>query len=100
MFQAIVHAPALRPGARLCLSDLAQGPGSPPGHLTAGVAVTLRFGVCCPTLGSGAIVERRADIATLRVAGARWRLHRCPARGGIDAAGLVAEDWFVMDRAL
>ena len=99
MFQAIVHAPALRPGARLCLSDLAQTSGSTPTRLAAGDAVALRYGVCCPDHGSGAITEVRADIATLRVAGAHWRLHRCPSGGGVDVPGLVAEDWFVMARA-
>ncbi len=98
MFQAIVHAPALRPGARLCLSDLSQTPTMPPARLAAGDAVMLRFGVCCPEHGSGAIVDIAADLATLRVAETRWRLHRCPRRSGVDVPGLVAEDWFVVDR--
>ena len=99
MFQAIVHAPALRPGARLCLSDLAQTPSTPPAHLAAGDDVALRFGACCPDHGNGAIESLEADSATLRVAAARWRLHRCPTSGGIDVPGLVAEDWFVVERA-
>ena len=98
MFQAIVHAPALRPGARLCLSDLAQTPTIPPVRPAVGDSVALRFGACCPDHGSGAITEIEADSATLRVAEARWRLHRCPMKGGIDVPGLVAEDWFVVDR--
>ncbi len=99
MFQAIVHAPALRPGARLCLSDLAQTVTTPPARLVAGVGVTLRFGTCCPDHGSGAITALEADSATLRVADTRWRLHRCPARAGIDLPGMISEDWFVVDRA-
>ena len=99
MFQAIVHAPALRPGARLSLSDLAQTPTAPPARLTAGDDVAIRFGACCPDHGSGAVMACEADSATLRVAGTLWRLHRCPAHGGIDLPGLIAEDWFVMDGA-
>ncbi len=97
MFQAIVHAPKLRPGARLCLSDLAQTPTSPPARLAAGDGVALRFGACCPDHGSGAITSREADNATLRVADTRWRLHRCPAQGGVDLPGMISEDWFVID---
>ena len=99
MFQAIVHAPALRPGARLCLSDLAQTPTTPPARLSAGAGVALRYGACCPDHGSGAITAIDSDSATLHVADTRWRLHRCPAHGGVDLPGLVSEDWFVVDRA-
>ena len=99
MFQAIVHAPALRLGAKLCLSDLSQTRTRPPAPLASGDAIMLRFGVCCPDHGSGAVTDVEADEATLRVANARWRLHRCPKRGGVDVPGLIAEDWFVVDRA-
>ena len=99
MFQAIVHAPALRPGARLCLSDLGQTPALRPADLTAGERVVLRFGTCCPWHGAGAITEVGTGTAILRVAEDRWRLHRCPSGGGIDIPGLVAEDWFVVERA-
>lgn len=98
MFQAIVHAPRLRPGARLCFSDLDQTPTLPPARLTAGDVVALRFGPCCPDHGTGAVTARATDTATLRVAGALWRLHRCPFGGGVDVAGLMAEDWFVVER--
>lgn len=96
MYQAIVHAPKLRPGARLCLSNLAQTPTTLPTRLAPGDAVALRFGVCCPDHGSGAITALEAESATLQVAGRQWRMVRCPARSGIDLPGLIAEDWFVV----
>ena len=98
MFQAIVHAPVLRPGVRLCLSDLGQTPTQPPAALAAGDDVALRFGACCPAHGAGAIIDLEAETAILRVAEARWRLHRCPFGGGVDVPGLLAEDWFVVER--
>ena len=98
MFQAIVHAPALQPGARLCVSDLRQTATAPPAHLAAGDPVALRFGTCCPDHGQGAITDLEGGTATLRISTVRWRLHRCPQDGGIDVPGLVAEDWFVVDR--
>ena len=98
MFQAIVHAPALRPGARLCLSDLSQSATRQPSRPAAGDAVILRFGTCCPDHGGGAITDVGIGTAILRVAGTPWRLSRCPMEGGVDVPGLVAEDWFVVDR--
>lgn len=97
VFQAIVHAPMLRPGARLCFSDLAQTSIKPPTCLMVGDSVVIRYGACCPDHGTGAITSLEADLATLRVAQAQWRLRRCPMRGGIDVPGLVGEDWFVVD---
>ena len=98
MYQAIVHAPALRAGARLCLSDLRQTLVARPRRPQAGDTLSLRFGVCCPALGAGIFTAIEDRMATVQIADARWRLGRCPSDGGIEIPGLTAEDWFVVGR--
>ncbi len=96
-FLAIVHAPALRRGARLCIADLAQTLGRPPVAMSDGAEISLRFGTCCPDLASGAIVgcDAGRDEAVLTVDDATWTIRRSRV-GGIGVPGLVAEDWFVV----
>ncbi len=98
-FMAIVHAPALRSGARICICDLDQTIDEPPSELVIGSEVALRFGTCCPSLASGAIqaCDLGADEAVLRIADADWTIRRSH-EGGVNVAGLVAEDWFVVGR--
>ena len=94
-FLAIVHAPALRRGARVCIADLAQTLDHAPVAITSGAEILLRFGTCCPDLASGAIAECDRDEAVLTVDQATWTIRRSPV-GGVSVPGLVAEDWFVV----
>ena len=98
-FLAIVHAPALRPGARLSIADLAQTLEGPPARLAPGAKLDLRFGTCCPNLACGAILgcNATADEAVLGIAGFDYTIRRCRKHGGVEIPGLVAEDWFVID---
>ena len=97
-FLAIVHAPALRLGARLCISDLEQTADKPPASIAPGAQIDLRFGTCCPDLLSGAIglCDTASEEAVLRVADADWHIRRSND-GGVRAPGLVADDWFVVE---
>ena len=97
-FMAIVHAPALRSGARLCISDLDQAPGQPPHGLAAGSTIELRYGTCRPALACAAISARDDDEAVLRTAEADWTIRRSDS-GGVDVPGLMADDWIVIGRA-
>ena len=96
-FVAIVHAPALRSGARLCISDLEQTPDQPPHGLSAGATVELRYGTCCPSLACAAISAREDDKAVLRTAEADWTIRL--SGGGVNVPGLMADDWIVVGRA-
>ena len=96
-FVAIVHAPALRFGARLCISDCDQTPEQPPAGIAVGSEIVLRYGTCCPALACGAISARDLDEAVLHTADADWTIRRSE-RGGVDVPGLVADDWFVVAR--
>ena len=97
-FLAIVHAPMLRLGARLCISDLAQTPDRAPMPIAPGAEIDLRFGTCCPDRMSGAIglCDTSSEEAVLRVADADWHIRRS-GKGGVRAPGLVADDWFVVE---
>ena len=98
-FLAIVHSPVLRPGARLCIADLAQSVEKPPEPLSRGADVSLRFGTCCPDLAVGAVdtCDAQTEEAVLRVAESRWAIRRSHS-GEIAIPGLKAESWFVVDR--
>ena len=96
-FVAIVHAPSLRSGARLCISDLEQTPDQPPHGLAPGSQVQLRFGTCCASLDCGAISTLDVDEAVLRTSEADWTIRRS-GRGGVDVPGLMADDWIVVAR--
>ncbi len=96
-YLAIVHAPALRPGARICISDLAQTTDQPPAPIAPGAEIALRFGTCCPDLVRGAIAlcDSQAEQAILRIEKADWTIRRSHA-GGVHTPGMVADDWFVV----
>lgn len=98
-FDAIVHAPHLRPGARLNIAAADQAEGSAPDSLAVGAAVRIKFGVCCPDLANGTIVGREAgaDRVVLSVGGESFVLIR--GGGGVRVPGLVSEDWFVAEAA-
>ena len=97
-FLAIVHAPVLRPGARLCICDLEQSFDHAPTSITAGDEIMLRFGTCCPDLADGAIgfCDAEPDEAVLRVADSAWTIRRATTRA-VELPGLITEDWFVVD---
>ena len=97
-FLAIVHAPTLRAGARVCICDLDQTVERLPTSISSGAAVSLRFGACCPDLACGSISEydAQADRAVLRIAESEVTIQRS-RRGGVGCPGLIAEDWFVVD---
>ena len=97
-FLAIVHAPELRIGARLCISDLEQTVDQGPSPVAPGVEIDLRFGTCCPDLVYGAIglCDTSSEEAVLRVADSDWHIRRS-SKGGVRTPGLVADDWFVVE---
>ncbi len=97
-FVAIVHAPAMRSGARLCISDNDQTADHPPHGLAAGSTIELRYGTCRPLLACAAISAREADEAVLQTAEADWTIRRSQD-GGVDVPGLMADDWIVVARA-
>lgn len=98
-FDALVHAPHLRPGARLNIAEADQNEGHRPAVLTVGSVIHIKFGVCCPDHARGTIVDRdaAADRVVLSVDGACFVLVKGGA--GVDVPGLVSEDWFVADAA-
>ncbi len=96
-FQAIVFAPFLRKGARLCIADLEQTVTTPPKRISIKSNVNLRFGTCCPTLAAGTITDfvESAETAVLTVEGRGWNLKRCPQKSGVSIPGMISENWFV-----
>lgn len=105
-FNAIVHAPALRLGARLNIAEADQTESTQPCVLTIGAEVRLRIGVCAPELVSGTVIgctaeSERVDptlvdsTVDLVVGGTIWRLQRSE-RGGVTAPGLVSDAWYVV----
>ena len=96
-FLAIVHAPALRSGARLCISDLTQTADKPPTPIAPGAEIDLRFGTCCPDSKAGAIglCDTDSEEAVLRVGNEDWHIRRARA-GGVRTPGIIADDWFVV----
>lgn len=96
-FQAIVHAPTLRSGARLNIADLEQTPTGTPRRLAAGDMMELRFGVCCPDLAQATVVSYVAEpeSAVLSCEGLEVTIARPGADEGSDVPGLRSEVWFV-----
>lgn len=95
-FDAIVHAPTLRVGARLNIAEADQSETDAPDHLEIGSEVRLRFGVCCPDRSLGIVVEHGAgpETVVLAVGAEAWILLKDDT-GGVSAPGLVSEDWYV-----
>jgi hypothetical protein len=97
-FEAIVHAPSLRAGVRLNIAASDQRPHVPPISLRVGADVRLRFGVCCPDLAKGQIVQasEHPRSVVIEIGGRRWTLLRHD-EGGVTTPGLISESWYVAD---
>jgi hypothetical protein len=96
-FQAIVHAPALRQGARLNIADLDQSKTLGPKRIGLGAEVELRFGVCCPDLARAIVVDYtpQPESAVIAVAGEEITICHRSADAGVSQPGLESETWFV-----
>lgn len=95
-FDAIVHAPTLRVGTRLNIAETDQTEGRIPDRLGVGSQVRLRFGVCCPDLSRGTVVDYAAwpESVVLAIGTEAWTLLKADS-GGISTPGLLSEDWYV-----
>lgn len=95
-FDAIVHAPTLRAGARLNIAEADQTEGDMPDRLQIGSEVRLRFGVCCPDRSRGTIVGHSVgpESVVLAIGAEAWTLLR-RGDGGVSTPGLISEDWYV-----
>lgn len=96
-FQAIVHAPSLRRGARLNIADLGQSTSQRPKRLGVGDEVELRFGVCCPDLARGIVVnyDTLPESAVLEVEGTKVTICHRVGEQAVGQPGLRSESWFV-----
>ncbi len=96
LFDALVHAPCLRPGARLNIAEANQVEGRQPRSMEVGSEVRLKCGVVAPQKLLGTIVEASegARRVTMQVGAKFWILARREGRE-IDAPGLVSEHWIV-----
>ncbi len=95
-FEAIVHAPTLRAGARLNIAECDQSEFAPPERLEVGSELWLRFGVCCPDLSRGMIVAygEGPESVILAIGSESWTLLKGDG-GGVTEPGIVSEDWYV-----
>ena len=96
-FQAIVHAPGLRHGARLNIADLDQSETRGPKRIGLGAEVELRFGVCCPDLARAIVVDYTPlpESAVIAVAGEEVTICHRAGDVGVLQPGLESETWFV-----
>ena len=96
-FQAIVHAPDLRAGARLNIADLEQSASQGPKRIGLGAELDLRFGVCCPDLARAVVVDYVPLPETAVIAVGTQEVTICHPAGhaGSLRPGLRSEIWFV-----
>lgn len=96
-FQAIVHAPVLRHGARLNIADLEQSDAQGPKRIGLGAEMALRFGVCCPDLARAIVVDYAPlpETAVIAVDGEEITICHRAGHEAVSEPGLRSESWFV-----
>lgn len=96
-FNAIVHAPKLRPGARLNIAEADQVEGVSPNRLDVGDELTVRFSIVCPDRARGIIVAHAPTpgAIVLSIGTTAWTLRK--GGDGINVPGLLSESWYVAD---